>query len=167
MSIDEPFAADDDLDRDEGPSRDRAEVASMQAADLDDLVRIDAKLTGRDRRAYMARKLDEALLDSGVRVSLTARLDGLGVGFLMARIDFGDMGHTQATAVIDTIGVDPGFAGRGVGKALLSQLLVNLRGLQVERVETTLAQTDLGLLGFLYRCGFQPSERIALEKRIT
>jgi ribosomal protein S18 acetylase RimI-like enzyme len=161
------MSIDDELYWSEQPARDRAEVASLQTEDLEALVRVDAKLTGCERRAYMMRKLDEALLDSGVRVSLTARLDGLVAGFLMARLDFGDMGHAQPTAVIDTIGVDPGFSGQGIGKALISQLLVNLRALQVERVETTLAQSDLGLLGFLYRCGFAPSERIALEKCIS
>jgi len=157
-----------EFDREDGNlSRDRVEIASLSAADLDDLVRIDRKLTGRDRRVYMARKLDEALLDSGIRVSLVARLEGMAVGYVMARIDFGDMGHMQATAVIDTIGVNPDFAGRGIGRALLSQLLANLRGLQVERVETTLAATELGLLGFLSHCGFRPAERIALRKQIT
>ena len=34
--------------------------------------------------------LAEAMDDSAIRVSLTARLDGTIVGFLMARADFGD-----------------------------------------------------------------------------
>lgn len=148
-------------------SRDRVEIASLTAKDLNDVARIDRKLTGRDRSAYMSRKLEEALLDSGIRVSLAARLDGLVVGYVMARIDLGDMGRTQTAAVIDTIGVNPDFAGRGVGRALISQLLVNLRALQVERAETTLAAADLGLLGFLTHCGFQPAERIALMKRVS
>lgn len=159
---------DDEIGDDDGSlARDRAEIASLRPDDLNDLVRIDRKLTGRDRGAYIARKLDEALLDSGIRVSLAARLDGLVVGYVMARIDFGDMGHTQATAVLDTIGVNPDFAGRGVGRALLSQLLVNLRALDVERLETTLAATDLELLAFLTHAGFRPAERIALSKRAS
>ncbi|MDP6706696.1 MAG: GNAT family N-acetyltransferase [Alphaproteobacteria bacterium] len=165
----------DDLDMDDDPyradnaaalSRDRLEVASLAADDLDALVRIDRKLTGRDRRDYMAQKLDEALLDSGIRISLTARTDDIVAGFVMARIDFGDFGRAQPVAVIDTIGIDPDFAGHGVGKALLSQLLVNLRALQVEKVETTVAQENLDLLGFLYHSGFQPAQRIALIKHL-
>ena len=41
--------------------------------------------------------------------------------------------------LLDTIGVDPGFAHRGVGHALVSQLLVNLSALGIERVETVVA----------------------------
>lgn len=159
--------ADDGFDHeDRSLSRDRVEIASLRADDLNSLVRIDRKLTGRDRRDYMARKLEEALLDSGIRVSLAARVDDLVVGYVMARIDFGDTGRTQATAVIDTIGVNPDFAGRGIGQALISQLLANLRVLRVEQVETTLAAGEIALLGFLTRCGFRPAERIALRKRV-
>ena len=169
MSTDTTDFEDDDV-RADGPqalSRDRIPVASLERDDLDALVRIDRKLTCRDRRDYMSRKIDEALLDSGIRISLAARTDDLVAGFVMARLDFGDFGRTSAVAVIDTIGVYPDFAGHGIAHALLSQLLVNLRALQVERVETTVALDNFDLLGFLYSVGFHPSQRIALRKRIA
>lgn len=147
--------------------RDRIEVASLAKGDLDALVLIDHKLTGRDRRAYMAAKLDEALIDSGIRVSLTAKTDGIVAGFIMARLDFGDFGRTMPVAVIDTIGVHPDFAGREIARALLSQLMVNLKGLMVESVETTVSLDNFDLLGFLYHAGFKPTQRIALTKRIA
>jgi len=34
----------------------------------------------------------------------------------MAQLDFGGFGHTDAVAVIDTIGVHPDFAGRGTAR---------------------------------------------------
>ncbi len=147
-------------------SRDRVPVRSLAPGDLEALARIDRKITGQDRSDYLGRKLDEALLDSGVRVSLLAELDGAAAGFVMAKMDFGEFGRTEPVAVIDTIGVDPGFAGRGVGKALLSQLLINLAALGVERLETTVALADFELLGFLYHCGFEPSERLAFVKKV-
>ena len=72
----------------------------------------------------------------------------------MARVDLGDFGRTEPVAVIDTIGVDSGYAHRGVGHALLSQLFANLGALRIERVETVVAPHDFGLLGFLYDVGF-------------
>lgn len=148
-------------------SRDRMPVRSMVAGDLDALARIDRKITGRNRADYLRRKLDEALFDSGVRVSLVAEIDGNPVGFVMARMDFGEFDRTEPVAVIDTIGVHPEFAGRGVGKALLSQLFVNLSALDVEWLETSLAQDDLELLGFLYRCGFEPSQELQFRKTVA
>ncbi|MGC2519091.1 MAG: GNAT family N-acetyltransferase, partial [Burkholderiales bacterium] len=72
----------------------------------------------------------------------------------------------EPVAVIDTIGVDPGFAGTGIGTALLSQLFVNLEALHVERVETVIARENFDLLGFFYRAGFGPSQRLAFVKRL-
>ena len=136
----------------------------MSASDLTEIVRIDRALTGRDRSAYIGRKLTEAMTESGVRVSLAARLDGAIVGFVMARADLGDFGRTDPTAVLDTIGVDPEYEHQGVGHALLSQLFLNLGALRIERVETVVAPRDLGLLGFLYDVGFGPSQRIPFVK---
>ncbi len=147
-------------------ARDNADVRSMQPADLAEIVRIDSHITGRNRENYIKAKLAEALSDPAIRVSLTARLDGMLVGFLMARSDLGDFGRTEPVAVIDTIGVDPGFVHRGVGHALLSQLFANLGALRIERVETVVAPRDFGLLGFLYDVGFMPSQRLAFVRRL-
>ena len=148
-------------------ARDTADVRSMTANDLREIARIDRALTGRDRSDYMQAQLAEAMDNSAIRISLAARLDDVVVGYLMARTDLGDFGRTEPVAVIDTIGVDPGYAHRGVGHALLSQLFANLGALRVERVETIIAPRDLALLGFLYDCGFAPSQRLAFARRVT
>jgi ribosomal protein S18 acetylase RimI-like enzyme len=145
---------------------DTVDVRSMTDQDLPALKRIDRQLTGLDRADYINAKLTEAMNDSAVRVSLTARIDEAPAGFLMARIDSGDFGHVEPVAVIDTMDVSPDFAGHGVGEALLSQLMTNLAGLRIEKVETTLAVDNLDLLGFFYRFGFLPSQRIALHKKV-
>ncbi|MGC2519093.1 MAG: GNAT family N-acetyltransferase, partial [Burkholderiales bacterium] len=135
-------------------ARDRADVRSLASGDVGNIVRIDRRITGRDRTAYITRLVGEALNDSAIRVSLAAYRDGSVSGFIMAKVDFGDFGRTEPVAVIDTIGVDPGFAGTGIGTALLSQLFVNLEALHVERVETVIARENFDLLGFFYRAGF-------------
>jgi GNAT superfamily N-acetyltransferase len=147
-------------------ARDAADVRAMRKEDLAAIVRIDRAITGRDRQDYMAHKLNETMVDSAIRVSLAAWQDDAIVGFLMARADLGDYGRTDPVAVIDTIGVDPGYAHHGVGHALLSQLFVNLGALRIERVETVVAPRDFGLLGFLYDVGFAPSQRLAFVRRL-
>ena len=148
-------------------ARDSADLRSMTLDDLPAIVRIDRRLTGRDRGDYMRAQLAEAMDDSAIRVSLAARHDDMLVGFLMARTDLGDFGRTEPVAVIDTIGVDPDYAHHGVGHALLSQLVVNLGALRVERVETIIAPQDLPLLAFLYGCGFAPSQRLAFVRGVS
>ena len=104
--------------------------------------------------------------DSTIRVSLAAKIDGAIVGFLMARADLGDFGRTEPVAVIDTLGVEPGYGGRGVGHALVAQLFANLGALRIERAETVVDATDLSLLGFFYSVGFAPSQRLTFVHRL-
>lgn len=146
--------------------RDRIHVRSMQRDDLDSVVRIDAKLTNHDRRDYFTAKLKEMMSETGVRVSLIAEADDLATGFVMARVDFGEFGHAEATAVIDSIGINPDYSHGGVATALLSQLLINLQALHVERVRTRVDWNNLALLGFLGAKGFAPAQQLSLVKKI-
>jgi predicted N-acetyltransferase YhbS len=147
-----------------GPlARDKIPVRSMMEGDLRALVAIDRRITGNDRAAYFQRKLNEALTESDVRVSLVAELDGVPVGFIMARVDLGEFGRVETTAVIDTIGVDPDYRNRGVGRALTSQLLVNLGTLRVEKVQTEVNWQDHDLFAYLGRSGFLPSQRLCFD----
>ncbi len=151
----------------EALARDRGEVRALAVGDLAGIAAIDREITGRNRDRYLSRLADEAMSDSAIRVSLVAVRQGVTVGFVMAKTDFGDFGRTEPTAVIDTIGVHPQFAGTGIGAALLSQLFVNLHALRVQRVETVIAQGNLNLLGFFYKAGFAPSGRLAFVKQLA
>lgn len=147
-------------------SRDRIPVRSLTEADFPYLVAIDRKVTRRDRAGYYTRKISEVTRESGVRVSLVAEIDGQFAGFVMARTEYGEFGRAQATAILDTIGVDPAFARHSVGRALLSQLLTNLSSLGVERLQTQVAWNSFDLVGFLARCGFTPSQRLSFWRKL-
>jgi ribosomal protein S18 acetylase RimI-like enzyme len=150
----------------ERASRSHCDVRAMRPEDLPRILRIDQQITGRNRSAYIEGKLGEAMDDSAIRVSLTAQLDGAVVGFLMARVDLGDFGRAEPVAVLDTIGVDPGYGHRGVGHALVSQLFASLQALHIDRVETAVRPTELPLLGFLLNCGFVRSQRLAFARAV-
>ncbi len=146
--------------------RDRIPVRSLKEADLPAIVAIDRRITGRDRSRYFERKMAEALHESDIRVSLVAEMDGRAVGFIMARVDLGEFGRTEPAAVLDTIGVDWDYQDKGIGRALLSQLLVNLQTLRVETVRTEIDWTQHELMAFLDRCGFGPSQRLCFSRAL-
>lgn len=150
----------------EALARDHADVRTLQPGDLPDITRIDRRTSGQKREEYVKLLVNEALNDSAVRVSLTARVDGIVAGYVAASTDFGDFGRTEPVAVLDTIGVDPDYAHHGVGHALLSQLFVNLQALRVERVETVVSSHNFELLGFLYDAGFEQAQRLGFVKTL-
>lgn len=139
-------------------------IRSLTKEDLPAVVRIDGKYTRRDRTAWYTAKIREMLLESGIRVSLAVEEERFLIGFLMARVDFGEFGKVEKSAVVDTIGVHPAYGGSGIGRALLSQLLHNLSTLQVESVLVEVPEGNFALQRFLAANGFVPSQRLALTK---
>ncbi len=148
-------------------AHDRVPVRSIVPGDLDAIVAIDTKLTGHDRRPYYQAKIEEVIGETGVRVSLIAEADGRPVGYIKARVDYGEFGRAEPTAVIDTIGVEPGHGHHGIGAALMSQLMVNLEALHVEALRTTVSWNNFPLLGFLNRSGFRPAQQLVLSLSVT
>ncbi|MFQ5660763.1 MAG: GNAT family N-acetyltransferase [Gammaproteobacteria bacterium] len=144
-------------------ARDRVYCRTLAADDFPALVRIDRNITGRDNTAYYQRKMKEVLDETGIRVSLVAEIKGQVFGFIMARVDFGEFGRTEPTAVLDSIGVDPGFSHHLVGSALLSQLLGNLTALRLETIRTEVSADHFDVLNFLMQNGFHPSQELAFS----
>lgn len=158
-------ATNTDLDQENRPGElptDDICVRQITPGDLERITRIDEQAMGRSRQAYYAAKLDRALNESQLVVSLAAEVDGHVVGFVLAQLHYGEFGQTEPTAVIDSIGVDPRFRGKHVGQALMRQLLMNLRALNVDHVETQVEWSHFDLLRFLQGQGFAPSHRISL-----
>ncbi len=162
MDPNKTTGVDLDLKPGESPT-DGITVRELRVEDLGRLVRIDRAATGVDRRGYYETRIDTALRESGIRVSLAAEIDDLVVGFVIGRVYHGEYGHMDTYATIDSIGVDPEFRGRRVAHAMLDQLIHNLRGLRVEHIQTEVDWDQWDLLGFLRDVGFRPAPRIALE----
>lgn len=142
-------------------------VRRLQPQDLEAVIHLDAKLTGRRRTEYFKLKLNENLSATGIVVSLAAELDGLFAGFLLARVYYGEFGLLEPAAVLDTFGVHPDFRRRGVGRALMIQLMTDLRGLGVPRLSTEVSWDDPDLITFFQHQGFRPAQRFCLDLDLT
>jgi GNAT superfamily N-acetyltransferase len=138
-------------------------VRRLGENDLERVIAIDAKITGRRREEFFRLKIRRALADTGIEVSLAAEIDGLCAGFLLARVYYGEFGTLEKVAVLDTIGVHPDFKGRRVGAALLDQLRTNLLALGIARLQTEIGWDNLDLIAFFHHEGFRPAPRYCLD----
>jgi len=138
-------------------------VRDLSAKDFEAVIALDARILGRRREEYFRVKLQESQSQTGIKVSLAAERGGLFCGFLLARVYYGEFGTLEPVAVLDTLGVHPGFRGQGVGAALQRQLHTNLAGLGVSVLRTEVSWDDQHLLGFFHRQGFRPAARFCLD----
>jgi len=79
---------------------------------------------------------------------------------------YGEFGLPEPVAVLDTLGVDAVLRHRKVGSALLRQLVLNLRALGIERVQTEVDWTLRDLLAFFAASGLAPAPRFCLELQL-
>ena len=145
------------------PTSNDVVVRNLRPSDLDAVILLDAKNVGRRRDEFFKLKLKQALSDTGITVSLAAELEGAFVGFLLARVFYGEFGVTEPVAVMDVIDVHPDFRGHHVATALLDQLRTNLLGLGIQVLRTEVSWDDTDLLGFFRRERFVMAQRLCLD----
>jgi len=151
------------IDQETTDREETIQVRGLRPEDLEAVVALDARHVGRRRDQFFRLKLEDNLRADGIRLSLAAEIDGLFVGFLLARVYYGEFGRTEPAAVLDTLNVHPDFQGQGVGTALLAQLRRNLRALGVFSLQTEVEWDDQRLLAFFHHEGFRPAPRFALD----
>ncbi len=141
----------------------RVTIRTLTREDTPRLARMDQEIGGRSRQTWYEKKVEQAMKDTDIVISLGAEVDGMLVGALMGSVRFGEFGIPEPVAVLDTILVDRRFRGQNVASRMMDQLLKNLRGLRVSRLRTEVGWDELELIGFFKNVGFVPAPRLVLE----
>jgi len=154
-------------DLDQGPGTletDRHTVRTLRQEDLEAVVEIDRRATGRRRTEYFSRLLERALDSGGLQISLVAETEEQVVGYVVGTVFYGEFGIAEPVATIDAIGVDSEWRRKSVGDALMRQLKTNLGALGVSGLRSEVAWDNFDLLAFFRRQGFVPARRLCLER---
>ena len=144
--------------------RDDVAIRPLEASDLEAIVRIDEKLSGKTRREYWRNRLEIAALRPPW-MSLGAETDGRLAGFLFGWVGESEFGIAARTGWIDQIAVDPPYRGRGIARALVDRFVDSGRELRsLEKVATLidLAQTDVR--DFFLGMGFAHGPMLQMER---
>ncbi|NNG00614.1 MAG: GNAT family N-acetyltransferase [Desulfobacteraceae bacterium] len=143
-------------------------IRLMKAEDFDAVVGIDAKVLTTSRPKYYEMRFDKLFKSTDyLPTSLVAEdADGTVVGFVMGAIYMGEYGIFQEEASLDTIGIDPAYRHRGIGKRLIDEYMDHLKSLGVRKVNTLVNWDDSQLIHFFSANQFSLSKTINLERSI-
>ncbi len=143
-------------------------IRLMKAEDFSAIVGIDERVLKSSRPEYYRMKFEKLVHSKEyVPTSLVAEApDGTVVGFVMGELYIGEYGISEDRATLDTIGVDPAYQDRGVGRQLINEFLDHLKRLGVRRVNTLVDWNDGNLIKFFGANRFSPSTTINLARNI-
>ncbi len=140
-------------------------IRVMDYRDLDAIVEIDEKVLGKSRPEYWQMKIELSKSRSPM-ASLVAEAEGKVVGFILGDASGWEYGIPDTVGWIDTIGVHPDYQKRGIARALLMEMVNNLKKVGVDTIYTFVNWRDWGLLQFFDATGFRRGDMINLELKI-
>ena len=156
----------------------KVKIRVLDESDLDAVVEIDKRVLGKERRAFWKRKIAYAGIYP--RPALVAEVEGKILGFILGYVSGWEFGVPDTVGWIDTLGVDPAFQHRGIGRALFNALIeifkksgrqgtLETESQEVEGVNvvyTLTSWSDWDLLQFYHAMGFKKGEMLNLQLKI-
>ncbi|MBW1713436.1 MAG: GNAT family N-acetyltransferase [Deltaproteobacteria bacterium] len=140
-------------------------IRAMKPKDLAAITAIDTKVLGRSRPDYWQMKM-ELLESRSPMASLVAEVGGKVVGFILGDASGWEYGIPETVAYIDTLGVDPDYQARSVGRMLVAEMIDHFRKVGVQTIYTYVNWHDGSLLSFFDKVGFKRGDMINLEMKI-
>ena len=138
-------------------------VRPVRRADLDQVIAIDATVTGLEKRPYWAsvyRRYGTG--DRSEQQFLVALAHGRVVGFVIGEVRDWEFGSPPCGWVF-AIDVDPQARLGGVGTRLLEAISASFRRAGVRKLRTMLARDDTLILSFFRSQGMMAGPLISLE----
>ena len=146
-----------------GANRD---VRRLGVDDVETVIAIDRAHSGRARRHFFEKLLAAAKVRPADFVCIGIHRDDALRGFAIARILRGEFGRENAVAVLDAISVEIQSQERGIGHALMGELIETLRAMGVQSLQSLAEWTNHDLLRFFDTSGFMLAPRLSLERSV-
>ena len=141
-------------------------IRRLRPADLERVIAIDSVHVGGPRRRFFEKRLAHAKRYPDDFVQVGVERSGSLIGFVFARLMRGEFGLGQIIATLDAVGVEQDSRDRGVGHALMEELVRHLRHKGVRSLQSQAEWTNHALLRFLESSGFRLAPRLVLERSV-
>lgn len=139
-------------------------VRRMTVRDIDEVMRIDEKITGQPHAAYYESKA-AAYISRAPEYCLVAEHRDRVVGFVLGDVHGWEFA-AEFAGRLEVIGVDPEYHGQGVSRALMDELFAKFRKAGVAVVHTMINWNDGDLVDYFRANGFDRGEYVNLVKRL-
>ena len=131
-------------------------IRLMREDDWASIIEVDRNITGKDRTPSWPQRASSHLRTYYPPLSFVAEVEGRVVGFILADI----RGAEYALPLggwIDSVGVDPEYQERGIGRKLIESCIeeCHLKGIKARLM---IKESDQHLQKFLVSIGFQRGE---------
>jgi flavin-dependent dehydrogenase/ribosomal protein S18 acetylase RimI-like enzyme len=138
-------------------------VRNMTVRDIDEVLRIDEKITGHPHAAYYETKA-ASYISRGPDYCLVAEHRSRVVGFVMGDVRGWEFA-AELSGWLEVIGVDPDYHGQGVSRALMNELSARFKKARVKVINTMVNWNDGDLIDYFSANGFERGEYVNLVKR--
>lgn len=141
-------------------------VRQVRRGDLDQVIAIDAAVTGLEKRSYwlsVYRRYGAA--GRQPRQFLVAAVDGRVVGYVIGEVRDWEFG-SQPCGWVFAINVDPQARLAGIGTRLLQSLQASFRRMEVRTMRTMLSRDNTLILSFFRSQGMTAGSLIPLQMDI-
>jgi flavin-dependent dehydrogenase/ribosomal protein S18 acetylase RimI-like enzyme len=140
-------------------------IRKMTVRDIDEVLRIDEKITGKPHAAYYESKAD-AYIKRAPEYCLVAEHHDRVVGFVLGDVRGWEFA-AELSGWMEVIGVDPDYHGQGVSRALMNELFARFKRAGVSVVNTMINWNDGDLIDYFRANGFERGEYVNLVKDLT
>jgi ribosomal protein S18 acetylase RimI-like enzyme len=141
-------------------------IRAVRRADLDDVVRLDARVTGLEKRDYWRTVYRRYAERAPERQFLVAERAGAVVGFVIGEVRDWEFGSPRCGWVF-AIDVAPEARLAGVGAQLLEAVCAGFRRAGARTVRTMLSRENTLILSFFRSQGMMAGPFIPLEMDIA
>lgn len=139
-------------------------IRRLTMQDIESVLRIDEKITGRSHEVYWEGIIAN-YIDRSPAACLAAEVDGKMVGFILGDVRGWEF-NIPLSGWIEVLGVDPNYQGKGIGRKLASLLFDYFRRNNIQRVHTMINWNDADLVDYFRSLGFLRGNFIHLEKTL-
>lgn len=143
------------------------DVRRLGVDDVETVIAIDRAHSGHARGHFFEKLFATAKARPDDFVCLGIHRAGALRGFAIARILRGEFGRKNTVAVLNAVGVEPQSRERGIGHALMGELIENLRAMGVGSLQSLADWTSHDLLHFFNSSGFTLAPQLALERSVN